>query len=551
MSQSSAVHERDAGSVAGAVPPRLGGALPLVGHMLAFGRNPFELMMKARAECGEIAEFKLINQDVVLMTGPEANEAFCRAPDEQLSQKEAYRVMTPVFGEGVVFDAPLEKLNEQLRMLMPALRDRNMRTYAGVIAEEVENLVADWGESGEMDFLAFTQQLTLYTSSHCLLGKEFRQEMTEEFARLYHDLEQGVKAIAYIFPYLPLPAFRRRDRARERLVEMITTIIRKRETSGRKGEDALQTLLESRYSDGGALNADEITGMLTATMFAGHHTSAGTAAWVLIELLRNQQHLAPVVAELDALFGEEGAVTFDSLREMPWLENVILEVLRLHPPLIFLLRKVLYDFRYKGYTVPAGKFLAMSPAVSHRIPEVFPDPERFDPQRYTEEGREGEHPFAWIAFGGGRHRCTGNAFALMQLKAIFSILLRRYEFELLDPPDSYREDYQKMVIQPKEPCRVRYRRRRRAQASQALPVEGRRRGATAEGRAAGTGVRVKVDWDLCQGHAVCMGEAPEIFRVDDKGELTILTEQPPAELRAKLDKAIKYCPTKAISVESD
>lgn len=81
-------------------PPRLGGALPLLGHMVEFSRNPFNLLMRARAEGGEVVEFKLLNQPVVMLTGPEANEAFFRAPDDQLCRREAYKVMTPIFGKG-------------------------------------------------------------------------------------------------------------------------------------------------------------------------------------------------------------------------------------------------------------------------------------------------------------------------------------------------------------------------------------------------------------------------------------------------------------------
>ena len=163
-----------------------------------------------------------------------------------------------------------------------------------------------------------------------------------------------------------------------------------------------------------------------------------------------------VLNELDHHFGADGEVTFQSLREIPVLENVIKEVLRLHPPLIFLIRKVMQDFHFKDYTVKAGKYVCTSPRVSHRIADIFPDPEKFDPDRYSEARQEDAKPFSWIAFGGGKHKCTGNAFAMLQLKAIFSILLRRYTFELIDDKDPYQDDFTQMVVQPVSPCRVRY-----------------------------------------------------------------------------------------------
>jgi len=103
--------------------------------------------------------------------------------------------------------------------------------------------------------------------------------------------------------------------------------------------------------------------------------------------------------------------------------------------------------------------VAVSPAVSNRMAEYFPDPERYDPSRYEEGREEDRQAFAWIPFGAGRHRCVGAAFALMQLKAIFSELLRQYAFDLAQPPDTYRNDHSKMVVQLAQPCRLRYRRR--------------------------------------------------------------------------------------------
>ena len=525
-------------------PPKMPGALPLLGHMLKFGKNPFQYMVNLRESLGEIGEFRMFHQKMVLMTGPEANEAFFRAPDAQLDQSQAYKIMTPIFGKGVVFDAPPHKKDQQLKMLMPVLRDKPMRGYAQVIVQEVEQMIAGWGDTGEIDLLEFMKELTIYTSSHCLLGDEFRYELNEEFAKIYHDLEKGVNPLAFVFPYLPLPVFRRRDKARARLQELVTGIIAKRALKTEKSEDAFQLLIESKYDDGSHLSAHEITGMLIGTIFAGHHTTAGTAAWTLLELARRPEALVVVLKELDELFGTDGEVTFQSLREIPALENVIKEVLRLHPPLIFLIRKVMKDFHFKGYTVKAGKYVCASPRVSHRIAEVFPDPEKFDPDRYSEARQEDALPFSWIAFGGGKHKCTGNAFAMLQLKAIFSILLRRYTFELVDEKDHYQDDFTQMVVQPVSPCRVRYIKRKavKTTAAESTTTEAQ------ENLQTGPGFHIKIDRELCQGHATCMAEAPELFQVDEAGNLTVLQENPALDFLEKARQAEKYCPTKAIIV---
>ncbi|MGR8935024.1 MAG: cytochrome P450 [Gammaproteobacteria bacterium] len=529
----------------GKAPPKMPGPLPLLGHMLAFGKNPFAYMMKLRNTLGEIGEFRMFHQKMVLLTGPEANEAFFRAPDLQLDQSQAYKIMTPIFGKGVVFDAPPHKKDQQLKMLMPVLRDQPMRGYARVIVGEVEQMIADWGDSGEIDLLAFMKELTIYTSSHCLLGDEFRYELNEEFASIYHDLEKGVNPLAFVFPFLPLPVFRRRDKARARLQDLVTAIIAKRALKAEKSADAFQMLIDAEYDDGSRLSAHEITGMLIGTIFAGHHTTAGTAAWTLLELARRPEQLQRVLDELDGHFGVDGEVTFQALREIPVLENVIKEVLRLHPPLIFLIRKVVQDFQFKDYTVEAGKYVCTSPRVSHRIAEVFPDPEKFDPDRYTEARGEDAKPFSWIAFGGGKHKCSGNAFAMLQLKAIFSILLRRYTFELIEAQDAYRDDFTQMVVQPLSPCRVRYRKRTNvSQSADAQSIS-----SVQESAEAGADFTVTIDRELCQGHAACMTEAPELFHVDDAGNVTVLQQKPPLDLLTKARQAEKYCPSKAIKVD--
>lgn len=127
-----------------------------------------------------------------------------------------------------------------------------------------------------------------------------------------------------------------------------------------------------------------------------------------------------------------------------------------------LLRVVKEELTVGEFTVPVGAMVGASPAVSNRIGEDFPAPDSFDPSRYLEPRQEDLiNRWTWIPFGAGRHRCVGSAFAMMQLKAIFSVILRDYEFEMAQPADSYRDDTSKMVIQLEQPCRVRYRRRER------------------------------------------------------------------------------------------
>ncbi|HLF99138.1 MAG TPA: cytochrome P450 [Acidimicrobiia bacterium] len=445
-------------------PPEVSGATGDGGHLEELRRDPIGLMERVRQECGDVGEFRLADRRVVLLTGAEANEVFFRASEEELDQAEAYPFMTPIFGEGVVFDAPPERRREMLHN--QALRDKFMRGHAETIDREVRAMAAPWGDEGEIDLLDWFAELTIYTSSACLIGKKFRDQLDGRFAALYHDLEQGTDALAYVDPYADIESFRRRDAARAGLVELVEEIMGARRAAPPVGDDdderdLLDVLMSIPGDDGGPrFSADEVTGMFIAMMFAGHHTTSGTAAWTLIELLRHPEELAQVVAELDALYADGSDVSYQALREIPRLESAIKEALRLHPPLILLLRVAKQPIEVGGFVIEPGCMVGASPAVSNRIEESFADAEAFAPARYLEPREEDvANPWNWIPFGAGRHRCVGAAFAMMQLKAIFSVLLRDYSFALSQPSASYRNDHSKMVVQLAQPCLARYRRR--------------------------------------------------------------------------------------------
>ena len=542
-------------------PPRVSGGDEPNGHLEELRRDPISLMQRVRDECGDVGEFTLADKEVVLLSGAEANEIFFRAKDEDLDQAAAYPFMTPIFGEGVVFDAPPERRREMLRN--QALRDSYMRGHAETIQREVDEMVARWGDRGEIDLLDWFAELTIYTSSSCLIGRRFRQQLDGRFAELYHDLERGTDALAYVDPYADIPSFRARDTARVALVELVQEIMDGRTAEGSSGGDGLQDdlldVLMSITDDGTPrFSADMITGMFISMMFAGHHTTSGTAAWTLIELLRHPDEMAKVTAELDELYADGTEVSFQALREMPHLEGAIKEALRLHPPLILLLRVSNIDLEVGGCHVAPGKMVAASPAISNRIPEAFEDPDEFRPGRYlTDPGADLANPWNWIPFGAGRHRCVGANFAMMQLKAIFSVLLKDWTLEAAQPLDSYRNDHSKMVVQLAQPCLATYE-RRGAETAAATEEPGADVG-SADADAAGPvqrstradGWRIAVDRDLCQGHATCQGEAPELFEVAKRGELTILDERPPDEARTAADAAVRYCPTHALSIQED
>ena len=437
--------------------PFVSGAQEPRGHFDEFVNTPIEFLHRAYEECGEVGEFDVAGLRTVLLVGLEAQEAFFRAPEEQLNAAAAYQMMVPVQGEGVQFGATPEIERQQLRIQYQGLRYEKMAAYAGVVAHEVEEFIKGWGDEGEFDFYEGFTDLTLKTSTHCLLGTELRYRVTDEIRELYHDLEKGLDPSALLDPYAQKESFLKRDVAHHRLREIVDEAVRERRASGAVSNDMLQIYMDAQYEDGSKLTEKEITGMVIWFMFAGHHTSSNTSTWVLLEICRHPEYQAELKAEIDRLYEKEKQLSMNAQRDIPLLEGFMRECLRIHPPLNTLTRRVLYDFQYKEYKVEAGKNVMVCPHVAHRLPEVYPNPNVFDPKRPMHE-----NAFATISFGGGRHKCIGNAFALLQVRTIFCALLHHYDFELTEPFETYGEEMPSLILRPTLPCRVRYKRRVRA-----------------------------------------------------------------------------------------
>ena len=435
-------------------PQKVSGGQPGVGHYTEFMAHPANFMLRAWRECGELAEFELGGVRNILMVGADAHEAVFRAPDDQLSAAEPYKYMVPVFGEGIQYGAPLALERQQVKFLSNALRPDPMKGYARVIAQEVEDFVANWGEAGERDFYETFKELVLRTSTHCMMGSEFRATLTEEFGALFHDLEQAISPQAIVDAHSQEDAFALRDKARARLQDLLMQTVAERRRDGSSHPDILDVFLKARYADGSALPDEHIPGMIIWIMFAGFHTSSNTASWTAVEVARHPECMPAVVKEIDEVYRPGGDLSFAGLRELPGLDGLVGEVLRLHPPLVTLQRAVLRDFEYKGNVFEPGVILNISPYVSHRVPEHFPDPERFDPRR-----PQPDNVFAAVPFGGGRRKCVGNAFALLQVKSIFCALLARYELSLVDAAESYQDVMPSLILRPSEPCLLRYQRR--------------------------------------------------------------------------------------------
>ena len=260
----------------------------------------------------------------------------------------------PIFGEGVAYAVSPDLMDEQLRLLHPALRDDPMQRYAGHTADEVERFAERLGKAGEIDLLPAMNELTIRIAGRCLIGPEFRDRVSAEFAALYHELEGGINLVAFVAPGFPSPANLRRDRARRRIARLMAAVIAERRRTRAVEDDFLGVLVAARYKDGSTLSDDAITGLLLTALFAGQHTSAVMATWLAILLMQHPAELDVLRREATGLASDE-APRLAALKRLQRLECCVKETERLHPPLVMLMRTVLRAVTIDGVTLPAGK----------------------------------------------------------------------------------------------------------------------------------------------------------------------------------------------------
>ncbi|XP_006658705.3 obtusifoliol 14-alpha demethylase-like [Oryza brachyantha] len=377
---------------------------------------------------------------VTFLVGPELQGDFFSRLDSEVCQGETYKMTVPVFGRGVLFDVDQATRTEQIAICFEALKPARLRSNVETMVREVEEYFSRWGEQGTVDLKSELNLVILMVASRILLGKEVRETMFDEFASLFGELkDNSMHLVSHYFPNLPISRHRRRNAASAGLKALFARAIELRRASGRAEDDALQRLLESRYRDGRPVSDNEVTGMLVALLSAGHVTSSNTSTWTGAFLLSSPRHLAAAVDEQRRLAARP--VDHAALSaEMDTLHRCIKEALRLQPPVPLLLRSVRRGFAVrtregKEYEVPRGHGLACYIAFNHRLGRVYRDPGEYDPDRFGPERKEDKAAgkFAFTAFGGGRHACLGEAYAFLQIKAIWSHLLRNFELELVSP----------------------------------------------------------------------------------------------------------------------
>lgn len=437
-------------------PPTVPG-LPLLGNLLDYRRDNVDLFWKGFHAFGKIFSLRLGPKRAVVLIGPEHHKFFFNQVDKVLSLPEMYGFVIPMFGP-VLNAARDERVRrEQLALLHSAFQGNRVGGHVQVMVRETLAWMDTLGSSGRFELFDAFAALGMNIAASAFMGSEIRRRMGE-FLPLYLDLARGMDF--FLPPNLPLPRFRRRDRARQKLMELIQPVIQERKASPERYDDFLQMIVGGDYLREERSADETIVGMALMMVFTAYIATAAQSCWSLIQLLQHPAYLAEVREEQEALLGRGGADRLgpEVLSRMDHLDWALKETQRMHPVMSHFARYTAVEYELGGYRIPRGWLTMVSPAVSHRLPEVFSRPHVYDPLRFAPSRAEDHRqPLSLIGFGAGVYRCPGARFGIFEMKCAISLLLERYELELVDP--SPRRDYEMGVLRPAPPCVVKYVRR--------------------------------------------------------------------------------------------
>jgi sterol 14alpha-demethylase len=337
-----------------------------------------------------------------------------------------------------------------------------MQHYAEVMEEQTQRWLDSLGDAGEIELTAEINNLVQQIAGHALMGDEFQRQAGEEFWRLYIDI--GLSLDPALPPRLPLPKFIRRDRAKKRMKEILQPIIAERRRHPERYDDFLQDFVCQSYDDGTSVEDAVLLSLMLGLMFAGHETTAGQAGWTVIQLLQHPDYLQLVQEEIDDLLPPDTPIEDKVMRGLQHLAWAVRETERTRPSADILYRDVDEPVEAGGYTIPAGWRVQVAGEIAHMLPDVWENPEQYDPLRYA-PGREEhkQHRFTLIGFGGGTHKCMGMNFANNEMMIITALLFQQFEVDLLTEAPAITRGLG--ANRPAETW-IRYRRRDRALANQ-------------------------------------------------------------------------------------
>lgn len=411
-------------------PGRLG--LPFVGETIGFALDP-RFVEKRQKKYGPVFKTRILGRPTVIVIGADANRMVLSSDFDRFSWRQGWpNTFKELLGESLFIMDGVEHQRKR-KLLMPAFHGRALANYWTTMEQITLTYLEKWTQMGQITWRSEFQKLTFDIASKLLLGSEPGPK-TDELSEWFNTLTNGLVTLAIRLPGTP---YSRALKARDKLLAHIEETVRQRQNSPDLGQslDALGMLMQSRDENGEGLSMEELKVQSLLLLIAGHETTTSSLTMLCYALAEHPEVLERARAEQQAL-AAQGPLSMSQLDQMPYLEQVLHEVERLHPAISGGFRGVVESCEFKGYQIPRGWQLMYRPPETHQDSEVYTHPERFDPDRFSPQRAEHKRmAFSLVGFGGGPRSCIGMAFAQLEMKIIAAHLLRSYAWEMLPKQD--------------------------------------------------------------------------------------------------------------------
>jgi cytochrome P450 len=448
---------------------------PVVGQLLDFRRDPLGFLFESAREYGDVVYFKFGPKDIFLINHPDYIRDVLVTHNRNFVKSRGLEMAKKFLGEGLLTSEG-EFHRRQRRLAQPAFHHRRINAYAEAMADYAARTRDRWRAGETLDISQEMMRLTLAIVGKTLFDADVESE-AKEIGQALTDIMQLFDRITSPFPWLleklPLPSNFRFVKAKKRLDETIYRIINERRASGEDRGDLLSMLLlaQDEEGDGGSMTDLQLRDEAMTIFLAGHETTANALTWAWYLISQHPEVEAKLHAEIDSALGGKLPAAED-MAKLRYTEMVLAEAMRLYPPAWTVGRRALEDYRLGEYVFPAGSIILMSQYVMHRDARYYPDPLKFDPERWAAQARAERPKFSYFPFGGGPRVCIGEQFAWMEGVLLIATIAQQWRMSLAE---GQRVEPKPMItLRPRYGMRMKLEKRpgRTAQRHSTLPATG-------------------------------------------------------------------------------
>ena len=424
-------------------------------HKLA--TDPLPVLLSCYERYGPVFSVRVLHGMQVFVLGPEANHLVTVSNAANFRWRDGgLGELTPLLGDGLLTtDGAYHR--RARRIVLPAFHHDQVAAAADTMVEEAAGALEPWRAGDVIDVYAWARELAMRIAMRALLGLDPDDGDTGELAA--HEFERALAFYGTDYWQRTLRGpgspWRRMHAARRVLDRIVYAEIERRRQAPHDDGDILGMLMAATDEDGASLSDREVRDQAVTLLFAGHDTSTSTISFMLYELARHPAELDRLTDESDRVLAGRAPTADDLAGGLPRLDMALDETLRLYPPAWIGPRRAVEAFEVAGTRVPGGAFVNYCSWASHRLPEVFPEPEAFLPDRFAPEAKAALPKGAYVPFGGGSRTCVGMRFGQMEIKAVITALLQRYRLEAL--PGRTMTVRQMPTLSPRGGLRMRVR----------------------------------------------------------------------------------------------